>query len=250
VTDSLILWLAVGAIVVFSIVVQLMEWFDRLQKNPAVNGIVEARALRVALLIVAILLLAGTYKKLLETPAISSPVMIVKPPLAPILPDKKPIGPVAGGQSQSGRNNVQTGSITTAPCSAVQVGGSDNKQSVDCGPPDPTISWNQKLETVNGQLRASVVLTVDHSMEIPAFLATCDQPCTSLGASALGYSQSATLKVTNDSKKTGVVMLAPRPLGAGVKVFWGVLPTDPSATEIKVLSITKLAVQDLPSEDQ
>jgi hypothetical protein len=53
--------------------------------------------------------------------------------------------PIPPGQEQSGKDNSQTGPVTTEPCSNVQIGGTGNQATTNCGPPPLTI--NNDLET-------------------------------------------------------------------------------------------------------
>ena len=60
-------------------------------------------------------------------------------PVAPKHKNAPAPNPHATSQQQSGRDNVQTGPITSGPCSNVQVGGSGN-QTTNCAPPQREIS--------------------------------------------------------------------------------------------------------------
>jgi hypothetical protein len=143
---------------------------------------------------------------------------------------------------------ITLGPVSQGPCSNLQVGGSNNQATVNCGPPEPNISWS--IDTSQDRVRDGkqltwVLLTVDHSMEIPAFMATCDRPCKTLGAHAEGFSRMQTdLAIKGYPNWAGFLFAAPRPLGAGVKVYWVIQSLDDQPTQI--LKIQKVNPSDLP----
>jgi hypothetical protein len=63
-------------------------------------------------------------------------------------------------QTQSGQDNVQTGSITTAPCSNVQVGGSGNQATANCLPVARHLSQQQVSALGQLQIPPQVEMTL------------------------------------------------------------------------------------------
>jgi hypothetical protein len=142
-------------------------------------------------------------------------------------------------------NNNHVGNQTLICPNGICNGGDNyGDQRVYNAAPIPIVSWNQ----ADGSDKTNVVITlkVDHSMEIPAFVAICDRPCKSSGASSLGYSQSADLKIVGNPNATGVVLLAPRPLGPGIGVTWGIKSLD--GETLKINNVLKLDSSGLPPE--
>ena len=77
------------------------------------------------------------------TVAIKSPPQPVSPlPSPPSSPSAKSDESKKSDQRQSGKDNNQTGPITTGPCSSVQVGGSQNQSDINCGPPSLKLTWS------------------------------------------------------------------------------------------------------------
>jgi hypothetical protein len=95
------------------------------------------------------------------------------------------------------------------------------------GPPIPKITWVQEQYT-DPPYRMGIRLSVDHSMEIPAFVATCDRPCKSISAFAIPSGATMFMGMINpmifrhksDSRIAGIMLRSPRPLGVGMNVNW------------------------------
>jgi hypothetical protein len=103
----------------------------------------------------------------------------VPAPPAPIIQvtetHKRPAGPKTE-QSQSGHDNIQSGPITQAPCSALQQGGSGNEASINCEPPPLKLNWSVEAMPPNDKFsnrqRISVISNVDfHPV---SFVIVCD----------------------------------------------------------------------------
>jgi hypothetical protein len=157
---------------------------------------------------------------------------------------KKPAAPKIDKQNDNSGSVV--GNITPGPCSNVQVGGSNNVAiGGNCGPPEPNITWSTQDELSAEKTITWISLKVDHPMDLPAFAATCDRPCKSLGASLEGYSHAADLKI-NKPNMTGIVLLAPRPLGQGLQVHWPVQSLD--GGYVKIIEVRRLLESELPAE--
>ena len=70
-----------------------------------------------------------------SAPSPSVPIVKTPKPTKPISP-----GPKAKIEQHGAASGAVGGSITTGPCSNVQVGGSQNQASTDCAPPAPKVS--------------------------------------------------------------------------------------------------------------
>ncbi len=143
-------------------------------------------------------------------------------------------------QTQSGHDNTQVGPITTGPCSNVNVQGTAS-QTMNCGPPDPTISWS--LDSTQDKVRYGKKLTwlsfsVDHTLEMPAFVAKCDRPCKtfSAGPSSGGFINFS-VATYKDPTLAAFIFNSPRPLGAGIKCFWAIESLDDVPVQISAVQI-------------
>jgi len=101
---------------------------------------VTSRPTILLLLLIAITLLDRNYK---DAMAVGPPPSVkIYAPSPPLLAIREPEPPHPSAQksgksvaqNQSGKENVQTGSITQGPCSNLQVGGANNIQAANCGP--------------------------------------------------------------------------------------------------------------------
>ncbi len=126
-------------------------------------------------------------------------------------------------------------------------------QTVNNNAPEPNVSWIQEVLPAYSQgpvaahgPEALIKLTVDHSMEIPAFMAECDQPCTTRVASVSGGSQSIPFHFDGKPNFTGFIFAIPRPLDAGVQVSWEV--TADSGQAPKITAVYKMPRSTLPSQ--
>jgi hypothetical protein len=101
-------------------------------------------------------------------------VLRTAPPPAPTiihtLGSKQP-RPGPTSQQQSGKNNVQTGPITSGPCSNLQIGGSNNQGTIDncqatiiSAPPDRTLSDSQEraISEIAKDISPEVKVVVEH----------------------------------------------------------------------------------------
>ena len=152
-----------------------------------------------------------------------------------------------GSVTAPGTNSGSVGTITQGPCSNVQVGGSSNTATTNCGPLPPKIAWHIEPRELRKDLAINetiVILSVDHSLEVPAFVATCDQPCNSdpdnSGPSTRGGVHTLAGGSTAHPFATALTFKLPRPLGPGVDVYWRISALD------KNLPVTVLSVEILP----
>lgn len=138
----------------------------------------------------------------------------------------------------------------TAP-NGIAIGGNatvTNPTVNNFGAPEPNVTWSQEKGNVTEDKKATVVVTlkVDHSFEIPAFLALCDRPCETVGATPPGYSQTSFLNAKQNPNVAGFVFKAPRPLGSGLPVEWIIKSEDAEPIEVK--SVEKVPANKLPVE--
>jgi hypothetical protein len=126
-------------------------------------------------------------------------------------------------QSNSGGTNVQQ--ATTGDNSPII----DSPITVNPPPPQPQIKWTQAAgkPTKDGFATVTVTLSVDHTVEIPAFAATCDRPCATVDARPeSGGSEPHYYFSDEQPNVAGFGFEIPRPLGAGIEVNWIIKSAD------------------------
>ena len=100
----------------------------------------------------------------------------------------------------------------------------------------PSVSWGQ----VMGGPTVKVVFSVDDTMELPAFKATCDRPCNNVISEATGNYEPVPLSFENEPNSVGLTLRSPRPLGAGVRILWVIRSLDERSitiTDFRILEI-------------
>lgn len=159
-------------------------------------------------------------------------IVINSPPAPPKKPESQRLaGRPASIQSappQAAPGRLTVGKVDQGPCSVLQIGGQGNQASGgNCGSPEPKIAWKQDEGPLrDGKASVDLTLSVDHSMEVPAFYAICDRPCETIGAMVFpGLTQNFFLQYPSPNK-TGFGFSAPRPLGPGVRVIWTIRARD------------------------
>lgn len=173
------------------------------------------------------------------------------PMATPFVPEAKTVAkPHAKPKPTSGEHQSDTATQINAP-QGIAIGGNatvTNPTVNNFGPPEPNVTWTQEKGNSTADKKATVVVTlrVDHSFEIPAFLAQCDRPCETVGATAPGYSQASYLNVKQNPNMAGFVFKAPRPLGSGLPVEWTIKSEDDQPFEVK--SVEKVPPDKLPPE--
>jgi hypothetical protein len=105
------------------------------------------------------------------------------------------------------------------------------------GPPPAKITaWEQKpaqWQEAGGLVpETQLTITIDRSMEIPAFAVKCDRPCKVREAVVFGAYNKVNYLTTKDPNISGAVFLSPRPLGAGMRVEYRVRAQDGSLPNI------------------
>jgi hypothetical protein len=110
------------------------------------------------------------------------------------------------------------------------------------GPPTPRVSWAQATEGPT----VTVAFSVDDTMELPAFKATCDRPCKSILSEATGNYEPVPISFENERNSVGLTLRSPRPLGAGVRISWVIRSLDERAITITDFRI--LEIGEVPAE--
>jgi hypothetical protein len=167
----------------FSINPELKNLLDELLEPPLVNAFGTA----VTLLLLASFLLGCGYlfrKYVYPTDRRPSPPISNSPPSVrrdgnnaspinePLAPKSSPkvqghrraanAKPIPANKQQGQSNGAVGGDINTGPCSTVQIGGSGNQSTVNCGPQEPNIAASVASERmVNGNYQLMVTLKTD-----------------------------------------------------------------------------------------
>ncbi len=173
-----------------------------------------------------------------------------RPKAAPALPQPAE----SSAKEQSATPSVPTQQptfIVTNPSGSIINQGSTvaAPQTVNnYGPPPAKITaWEQKparWQEAGGLVpETQLTLTIDHSMEIPAFAVKCDRPCRVRDAVVFGAYNKVNYLTTNDPNISGAVFLSPRPLGAGMQVEYRVRAQDGSLP--KILEVSTISPEQL-----
>lgn len=112
----------------------------------------------------------------------------------------------------------------------------------EAGPGSPRVSWAQATEGPT----VKVVFSVDDTMELPAFKATCDRPCNNVMSEAAGNYEPVPLSFEHEPNSVGLTLRSPRPLGAGVRVLWVIRSLDERSIAITDFRI--LEIGEVPAE--
>ena len=112
----------------------------------------------------------------------------------------------------------------------------------EVGPGSPRVSWSQAAEGP----RVKVVFSVDDTMELPAFKATCDRPCKNVMSEATGNYEPVPLSFDNEPNSLGLTLRYPRPLGAGVRILWVIRSLDERS--IRITDFRILDIGEVPAE--
>jgi len=108
--------------------------------------------------------------------------------------------------------------------------------------PSPRVSWAQATAGAT----VKVVFSVDDTMELPAFKATCDRPCNNVMSEATGNYEPIPLSFENEPNSVGLTLRSPRPLGAGVRVLWVIRSLDEKSitlTDFRILEIGEVPAE-------
>ncbi len=114
--------------------------------------------------------------------------------------------------------------------------------STDAMRASPRVSWAQATEGPT----VKVVFSVDDTMELPAFKATCDRPCNNVMSEATGNYEPVPLSFENEPNSAGLTLRSPRPLGAGVRVLWVIRSLDErpiTITDFRILEIGEVPAE-------
>lgn len=108
--------------------------------------------------------------------------------------------------------------------------------------PSPRVSWAQATAGAT----VKVVFSVDGTMELPAFKATCNRPCSSVMSESTGNYEPIPLSFENEPNSVGLTLRSPRPLGAGVRVLWVIRSLDERSialTDFRILEIGEVPAE-------
>ena len=106
----------------------------------------------------------------------------------------------------------------------------------------PKVSWAQAKEGPT----VKVIFSVDDTMELPAFKATCDRPCNNVISQANGNYEATPLFFEYEPNSVGLTLRSPRPLGAGVRVLWVIRSVDEkpiTVTDFRILEIGEVPAE-------
>jgi hypothetical protein len=159
------------------------------------------------------------------------------------VPDKPESPPVGGF------GNAATGTINAQPCSVVQVGGIGNQATGgNCGPPEPNLTWSIEPREKTPDIKPNetrIILSVDRSLDIPAFWALCEGPCRSLSNRVVIeglFGNVTTITSSVETRFVGLTFTVPNPLGAGTKVYWLIESLD--NTPVKIAQVHIMTPED------
>lgn len=121
------------------------------------------------------------------TKTVEKPVPIPCPEATPETKPTRPKAPSSANQQQSGKSNVQTGSITQG-CGSIQQGGTENKANVNCGPP-PLVLTIASIDTPgtafvpkDGFIKTEITIVPNQEVTAPFTIALeFDNPISEIG---------------------------------------------------------------------
>ena len=204
--------------------------------------------------------IAAAYKRrngeVLSLPA--APVSTPAHPIGPSTPEtargnqrgaaRKRTGPDVGDHRTRIQGSVKQGG-DNSPCQANAIGGNAKVEDCNAGPPEAKVSWKVKdmhnAQALPGNATVVIELTVDQTLDYPAFYATCDRPCHVTFAGANGWTGTEGI-LRKRPTETGVILSAPRPLGPGVPVDMFIAADDSSTPTI--VAVGKVSRADVPTK--
>jgi hypothetical protein len=189
----------------------------------------------------------------------TSPSQVTVPPSSevpkPAITDKgrKPATPkpIIPPQEQQPPTPSPPPPITQNCPQGICNGGDNNgdQRVYNFGPPEPKVSWNQSTEPLkDGKYELLVTVSVDRSLDVPAFIASCDGPCSTRFFYTPGVFVRGTILGSRNPRSAVMTWRIPRPLGAGIQVYWYIDSQDEHP--IRILSVDKLPVSQLPQDAQ
>lgn len=159
-------------------------------------------------------------------------------------------------QTVSKPGGVVVGTVSTGPCSVVQIGGTTNTATGgNCGPPAPKIIWKlERAINIDGrqdyprETGVFITLKVDHSLDVPAFRADCDRPCKTSQDSDISMAGAYMPKVLidgNSQNATAFFLMTPRPLGPEVLISWYI---EGIVSRPQILSVSIIPRESIPGQ--
>ncbi len=121
-----------------------------------------------------------------------------------------------------------------------------NPSSPSSGETLPNLSWTQEQTGQSGG-RATLMIDfrIDDFLKLPAFVAICDKPCTTISATAPGDGATQAILLTTDQLNVaGAVYKSPRPLPPGTLFRIRLVSAD--VTPIRVLTFRILKESEIP----
>jgi hypothetical protein len=166
----------------------------------------------------------------------------LSPPMISVKPRPKSAPRAHGNQESTSQSSVANSSppqqIISAPNGIAIGGGTVINPTVNNGPPPAKLLWTQSAGgSVKGLENTKIALDVDHTLEVPEFVVTCDRPCSvTLIGSGYGGMVSIDNQVVLASNKVRLIFGSPRPMspGAIILIYLGSEGVAP-----KILSIEK-----------
>jgi hypothetical protein len=130
------------------------------------------------------------------------------------------------------------GGIAIAPRGIANTGTIYGDAIVNNGPSPTSIKyWRQEQTVENGKPTLMVYLAVDNSLDVPAFIALCDRPCKTQGASIAGASSFRSIAWPKNPRQAGFQFSQPRPLGSDIRVDWKIQSEDDQSVKISKVEI-------------
>jgi hypothetical protein len=237
-------FIATAMLIIIAAIMLVLDMIGRadiLKRHPKLWAAVTSRPIILLLLLTAIALLDRDYKDAMAVgPA---PSVKIYPPAPPVITGEEPHGAnilKAGGettrQTQVGKGNLQTGAITQGPCSNLQVGGANNTQGGNCGPPPLVLTPSMSLlrPDKDGQIKTLITVTPNVDVQAPVnVVLEFDNPVTSIGFWVEGAG--SVLGGGPASVQTGTHPVVP--VGTGFNPKHALLLTAYSALPLKLMHI-------------
>jgi hypothetical protein len=181
-------------------------------------------------------------RQLLETP------QIVSAPITPPLAQRKPESPAETTPAPTSKRKPQKSHPSTPPptkeqkCETGSICNQDSPnngtQTVNNGPPPAKLIWAQfPNERIHELATTKVTIDVDHTLDVPEFIVTCDRPCTT---NAMGSGYGGMVAFDHQQRisptKLKLIFGSPRPMAPGA-ILWIYLGSDGVAP--KILSLER-----------
>lgn len=140
--------------------------------------------------------------------------------------------------------NGDVNQANSGGCNQLAIG---NNNTNNCVPPAPKMSWTQKPYDLGPNYKPAVIvyMSFDGNLNLPAFMATCDRPCEVQEGSVDRVMTTPGPILHGGPTEAGIVLDAPRPLGAGEHPYMIIESKD--NLPIRVLNVVTLTKSQLPA---